>query len=188
MRNTIFIAALLPLAACDSGPEVDMKNASVQEVAEEVRQDGGLAARDGFMRAGLWSTSVELTELEAPNMPAMVRDQMRKSMARTEGHETCLTPEDAQKPKEDFFAGAGKDCRYDHYRMGDGRIDAKMRCQHQGMTQLMEMSGTYSPDHYRMTMTTRTDMPDTPMGAMTMKMNLESKRIGDCDKDQASRG
>ncbi len=177
MRTVVLIAALLPLAACDSGPDVEMENASVAEVAREMGKE---VADDSFVRPGLWSTSVTVTELEMPGMPAEVRESMRKSMTRAQGHESCLTPEQAKRPNEDFFAGAGKACRYDHFKMGDGKIDAKMRCQHEGVTQQMEMAGTYSPDSYTMNMTTRTDMPDTPMGAMTMKMTVESKRVGEC--------
>lgn len=183
---TIFFAGLL--TACDSGPEVDIENASAEEVARQVSAEGGAGARASVMRPGLWSTSFELTSLEAPNMPAMVREQMQQTMVKREGHETCLSVEDARRPKEDFFTGAGKECRYDHYRMGEGKIDAKMRCEHQGVTQVMEMAGTYGPDHYRMDMTTRADMAETPMGSMTMKMKVEAKRIGECKSGNESAG
>ena len=67
--------------------------------------------------------------------------------------------------------------------MGDGKIDAKMRCSAGGGTQLMTMAGTYGPDQYQMRMTTQIDpgKAAAAIGAMTMKMQVEGKRIGDCD-------
>ena len=42
--------------------------------------------------------------------------------------------------------------------MGDGKIDAKMRCTAGGGTQLMTMAGDYAPEEYQMAMTTQMDM------------------------------
>ena len=52
-----------------------------------------------------------------------------------------------KRPKEDFFAGKNNECRYDHFTMGGGKIDAAMHCggKH-GESQVMQMAGTYSPD------------------------------------------
>ena len=47
---------------------------------------------------------------------------------RAEAHRSCLTPEEAKRPKEDFFAGAAKNCRYERFDMGSGKIDAVMKC------------------------------------------------------------
>lgn len=188
MKLLLLTLPLALLAGCDSGPEVDVTNASVEEVANQVRAaDGGTSNGDGFIRAGLWSTKVTLAEFDMPDMPAQVREQMQARMTRVQDHQTCLSADEVRKPKEDFFAGANKSCRYDHFRMGDGKIDARMRCAADGMSQQMEMSGTYSPDSYRMSMTTRAQAEASPMGPMTMKMNVESTRIGDCAKEQAGK-
>ena len=185
MRKLALILPLAMLAGCDSSPEVDARNASVEEVAEQVRESGV----DGqWVRPGLWSTTVTLAEVDMPGMPAEVRDRMRETM-RAQSHEACLTEAEAKKPSEDFFAGANRNCRYDHFRMDDGKLDARMSCQAEGMTQQMEMSGTYRPDSYTVSMTTRAEGPATAgMGAMTMKMNVESKRVGDCPEGQATAG
>ena len=56
-----------------------------------------------------------------------------------------------KRPKEDFFAGKNNDCRYDHFTMGGGKIDAAMHCGGKdGESQVMQMAGTYSPDSYQM--------------------------------------
>ena len=189
MKTLVLTLPLALLAACDSGPDVDMTNASVAEVANQVREsDSGLTAGDGFIRAGLWSTKVTLAEVDIPGMPPEFKQRMAETMSRTGETRTCLSAADVKKPKEDFFAGDARNCRYDHFRMGGGKIDARMRCQAEGMSQLMEMSGSYSPDSYKMSMTTRAEGPQTEqVGAMTMKMNVESTRVGDCTPEQADK-
>ena len=95
-------------------------------------------------------------------------------------HEVCLTPEQAKSPKEDFFSGADKNCRYEHFNWGGGKIDLKLNCKHPNATQTMAMVGSYSPEAYTMTMTA-TNVGGGPAGEMTMKMKVDAKRIGDCD-------
>jgi hypothetical protein len=177
----ILLMSVLPLAACNSSPTVDAKNASVAEVAEKVEKAGGT---DQFLRPGKWLTKATLEELSAPGMPAGIADNMKAMMAKKAGTEQCMKESDARKPNADFFAG-NKNCRYDHFKMGGGVIDAKMRCSAGGGTQVMTMSGDYAPEEYHMAMTTEMDRgasgPAGAMGSMTMKMRVEGKRIGECD-------
>ena len=180
---------LLPVAllfACDSGPEVDVRNASVEQVANEVRDQGGFADGETFVRPGKWRASVEVSEFDIPGMPADMAQQMKSRMVAPPQVDTCLKPEDVKRPGEDFFA-AQENCRYDHFRMGGGKMDAKMACRHEGITQQMEMSGTYGPDNYRMTTSMKTDPGRAAMGAMTMKMTVESRRMGECDGTEQQR-
>ena len=62
----ILIACALPLAACNKGPQVNEKNASVAEVAKKVREAGG---EESFIRAGLWESKVTIEKFEMPGMP-----------------------------------------------------------------------------------------------------------------------
>ena len=44
-------------------------------------------------------------------------------------YDYCLTPEQAKRPQGKFFnEQAANNCRYDHFTMGGGKIDAAMRC------------------------------------------------------------
>ena len=182
------LAPLGLLSACDSSPTVEAKNASVAEVAEKVRDAGG----DDLLRAGKWQTKAVLEELEAPGMPAGIADHMKTMMDKKPGTTSCITEADARKPKADFFGGENKNCSYDHFKMGDGKIDAKMRCSAGGQSQLMTMVGDYSPDQYQMRMTTEMDRAAGAaagaMSSLTMKMRVEGKRIGDCDTKTAAEG
>lgn len=177
----ILLMSALPLAACNSSPSVEAKNATVAEVAAKVEKAGGT---DSFLRPGKWLTKATLEELSAPGMPPGIADNMKATMAKKAGTEQCMTQDDVKKPNADFFAG-NKNCRYDHFKMGGGVIDAKMRCTAGGGTQVMTMAGDYKPDEYHMAMTTEMDRgasgPAGAMGSMTMKMRVEGKRVGECD-------
>ena len=58
-RVIILLGLALPLAACGS-PAVDEENASVEEVAEKVREASN---EEGLLRAGKWQTSVSIEKI-----------------------------------------------------------------------------------------------------------------------------
>ena len=91
--------------------------------------------------------------------------------------------EQARHPREDFFTGAEKNCRYDHLKWGGGKIDVKLLCKEDQATQTMELSGNYEPDSYQMAMTAMTE-GGTPAQAITMKMEVAAERIGECPAKQ----
>lgn len=181
MKHSILFACAALLAGCSTEPEVSARNATVEEVADKVRDAGG---GESFLRAGKWVTKATIEEMSAPGMPQGVADEMIAAMAKKPGTESCMTEADVKKPRGDFFGG-NKNCRYDHFNMDGGQIDARMRCTGGGGTQVMTMAGDYKPDEYHMRMTTETERPaGAPAGAMgsiTMKMRVEGKRIGECD-------
>ena len=186
MTKAIILLPLLLLAACDSGPSVTATNASIEEVATKVSDAGGV---DQYIRPGKWLSKVTLEELSAPGMPPEIANDMKLTMASKPGTEQCMTKDDVRKPN---FTGTQSDnCRYDHFKMGGGKIDAKMHCTAGGATQRMTMAGDYGPDAYQLAMTTQMEMPKAAaaagMGSMTMKMRVEGKRIGDCDAGTAAK-
>ena len=178
----VALALSLPLAACGSEPEVSATNASVEDVAEQVADAGG---GDSLVRPGKWQSRVRIEEFKLPGAPPEAASAMRNMHERAQVYESCLTPEDARRPKEDFFAGANKNCRYHHFNMGDGKIDALMNCTGEGMSQTMTMQGTYSPEAYQMQMSMKAQAGSGPPGGMTMTMRVEAKRIGECDPKAA---
>jgi hypothetical protein len=185
MRATILIVAATALAACNSEPEVDARNASVAEVAEKVRKSG---AGEGFVRAGLWESKITVEQLDMPGMPPEMASQMKQMMAQNQpkAFKSCLTPEDVKKPDEDFFAGQNKGCRYDRFTMGNGKIDAVMRCGGDQATQVMQMAGTYSPDAYQMQMSNKVEAAAKgAQGSMAMRVRVDAKRVGECTGKEA---
>lgn len=175
-------APFLILAACNSEPEVSVRNASVEEVANQVAEATG--DEGNFIRPGKWSSTMTIEELAAPGMPPEFAERMKSTMGAGQSAESCLTEEDAKKPNEDFFAGKNNQCRYEYFKMGDGKIDARMNCSQGAATQVMEMNGSYSPDTYRMRMSTTTEGASRT-GGMTMKMRIDAKRIGECTRTAA---
>ncbi|HVM22986.1 MAG TPA: DUF3617 domain-containing protein [Sphingomicrobium sp.] len=184
MRKSIVLASCLALvAACNQSPQVDEKDASVAEVAEKVREAG---ADQSMVRPGLWQSKVTIEQLDMPGLPADMAQRMKTMMAEKQEHgfESCLTAEDVKRPKEDFFAGKNKECRYDHFKMGGGKIDAKMRCGDKDGASVMEMAGTYSPESYAMQTSMKVGTGGDAAGGMTMRMRVEAHRVGECSAKQ----
>ena len=186
MKSAAFlIACTLPLAACNKGPQVHEKDASVAEVAEKVRAASG---GESFIRPGLWESKVTVEKFDMPGMPPEMTQRMKSMMAEHQEHssQNCLTAEDVKRPKEDFFAGKNNECRYDHFTMGGGKIDAAMHCggKH-GESQIMQMAGTYSPETYQMQTSMKMEGGSTPQGAMAMTMRIEANRVGECKPGQS---
>jgi len=98
---------------------------------------------------------------------------------------TCLTEADIKKPHENFFAGRSKNCRYDHFTMSGGTIDAKMSCAagERGASMSMTINGTYSAENYEATMT-MDSAGGGRMSGMKMKSRTESHRVGECKGDE----
>jgi hypothetical protein len=182
MRHAPFVLTVAAmLCACGSDNSVDLENASANEVAQELRKAD---TKEGFVNPGKWKQTVKLIEMTSPGMPAEMAEAMKQATGQTQVNETCLTAEQASRPREDFFTGAGKNCRYDHFKWGDGKIDLKLNCTEEQGVQTMELAGTYKPDSYQMAMTAH--MKGMPAGqTMTMKMQVDAERIGECTAKQS---
>jgi len=151
----------------------------VEEVANELA-DAGARRNGSFIRAGQWRSTITFEEMSAPGMPPAAAEQMARMTGPSQTFESCLTEEEAARPSEEFFAGRDRQCRYDHFRMGGGRIDSRMRCDQGGASQVMELEGTYSPDSYDMRMTTSIEGASGAAGEMRMRMRVEARRVGEC--------
>jgi len=187
--SLVLLACTAALAACNKGPEVDVKNASVGEVAEKVRE----AAGDGnLISPGRWETKVSVLDIDMPGMPPQFAARMKESIGKVQGGNlaTCLTEADVKKPKGDFFARGAKNCRYDHFTMSGGKIDAAMSCTNPGpggtpTTMAMTVVGSYSSDSYEADMTM--NATGGPQGGMKMRSHTESHRVGECKGDEMNR-
>ena len=179
MKQLACVAAtVLCLSACNKGPEVSLKNATGNQVAQAVNRSGVMNGGQ-MVEPGLWESKVTIQEMNMPGVPAQYLDKMKQSMAehRNQTSKHCITPADVKRPKEDFF-GADKSCKYDHFTMGGGKIDVAMVCHEQESTNTMNVKGSYTPTSYSV---------DTSMtgsggeeGGMTMKMHVDSNRVGEC--------
>lgn len=179
----LLLLAPLALSACNSGPSVEATNASAKEVAEKIAASGGAIS----LSPGRWEGKVTITEMEIPGLPPEAAAKMKEGLAKGEVITSCLTPEQAKKPSAEFFARDNKDCRYDHFSMANGRIDARMQCKSGGSTVDATMAGQFSSDSYQMTMTSKSaGAADQPMSAHKMTMKIDSRRTGECKGDEKS--
>ena len=177
-RAAVLIACALPLAACDNSPQVSANNATAAEVAQKVRE---AADEQSFVAPGQWQSKVTIEEFDVPGMPPEMAQRMKATMAQFQerSFESCLTKEEVKRPKEDFFAGDNKNCRYDRFDMANGKIDAVMKCAGGGATQTMTMTGAYTPDTYQMQMAMQAE-GDGASAGMRMKMRVDARRAGEC--------
>lgn len=180
IRTTCLIGCAVFAAGCDRG--VELKNASVEQVAESMRKEG---EKDRFIDPGRWQQSMSLVSIEAPGMPAEAKAAMQQAMSKAQVHEVCLTPEQAKSPREDFFAGKDQNCRYEHFKWGGGKIDLKLQCSHPNAKQTMALAGNYGPRSYSMTMAV-TNQGSSPAEQMSMKMKVDAKHMGPCTEKKAS--
>ena len=130
MNRRLLIASFVLLAGCGSNT-VEMENASAGDVAKEMGKTDVV-----FVNPGKWQQTASLLEMNVPGMPPQVAEAMKRAVGTSQVHETCLTPEQAKHPKEDFFSGAEKNCRYEHFKWGDGKIDLKAPPRRTAVTRL----------------------------------------------------
>lgn len=173
------IIPLLALAACGDSDKVEMKNATVSDVAREM----GKKAEERFIDPGSWEQKITLVSVDAPGMPPEAKTMMGKAFGEAQVHNVCLTDAEAKSPREDFFSGADKNCRYEHFNWGGGKIDLKLDCQHPNAHQVMELTGTYKPRSYEMAMT-MTNQGKGLEEQMVMKMRVDARRVGACTPEQ----
>lgn len=180
MRYAVRLVVSAALLAGCNKPQVHETNASVEQVANAVSRSG--VANDLYLQAGEWQVTGTVEEMNIPGLPPQAQAQMKKVMgaAQTTNYHYCLTAEEAKKPRGKFFSGKdANNCRYDHFTMGGGKIDAAMSCHGQGPGNMnMAVTGTYSPDSYSTHVSM--NMQGTPGGNMTMKVRSEAKRVGEC--------
>ena len=182
MRYSLVVVGIAALAACSRSPEIDARNASVEEVAEKVRDAGNA----NLFKPGKWQTRVTVKDMTIPGMPPSMQAQMKEVLAQRQNvvSESCLTAEEAGRPGGEFFTGKESgNCRYDRFTMSGGKVDAVMRCQSgQSGSMVMTLDGTYTPTESTANVDMEVSGPD---GAMKIRAVTENRRIGDCTGKEA---
>ncbi len=181
----LLATAALGIAACDTGPEVDLTNATPAEVAKAMKDSG---ATRSMVRPGKWSSSVSILEMNSPGMPPEMQAQMKQQLGQPRTVEACLTADQVDNP-ERMIGNIPATCKYDRYTMGNGKMNGTMRCEQNGMVQQMTVAGTYSDDQYSLVIDNKSTASQAavagqPAANMSMKMKVDSRRIGECDAKQ----
>ena len=96
MKHAVCVAAsILCLTACNKGPEVDLHNASGNQVSHAVQQSGMMTS-DSMVEPGLWQSKATVLDMNIPGMPAQYAAKMKQEIAehRNESSKHCIKPED----------------------------------------------------------------------------------------------
>jgi predicted small lipoprotein YifL len=177
MKQLIWLAPLA-LAACGQKGEVDLKKASVTEVADKMRESGVAATS---LKPGMWEATVKLDSIAAPGMPE-VQQQMQANAGQARTITECLTAETAKKPFDRFIVGVADDCSYEHFTMGGGRIDNKLVCSNAQSQRTIATQGTYDKERYSLKINSETT--GGPIPKTVMAMSLDARRTGACPATQ----
>lgn len=177
------------VAACGGSKDVNLTNASVEDVAKASKEAQKLDP-------GQWSTTVEIVSVDVEGMPekdkAVAQAMFQRMVGQKNTMQHCVTPEEAEKAPTEMLAG-GKmgDCTFDKYALNGGKLDAAMHCaapQGQQGKMAMTMSGTFGAQAYelqsKMTMEGATGAPGG-QGKMVITAKNSAKRVGDCKKEDA---
>ena len=176
--------ALAALAGCNKQPGVDRKNARPKEVASAMAKSGGPAE---FIHPGEWVSTSTVEEAVMPGMSPQMAERMKQSMHATSTHKSCITEAEVKKPNAGFFGGDQEGCTYDRFTMANGAMDVKMTCKGGGGGAMsMAIAGKYSAEHYTARMTMTGSGPGPAGQGMTMKANIDAKRVGECSKAEAA--
>ena len=179
----LILMPMFALAACGGGGQtVKGENASIEEVAK--------ATQDAVkMQPGQWQTQIKFVSVDMPGLPKAQADMMGQQMAKASENvvETCVTPEMVNKPPSEMFGGkAGGGCVYDSYELANGKLNAVMTCKPQGAGELKATTtGTIGSTSYELNSeTAMSGAPGMPGGKMTMKTQINGKRVGECTAPQ----
>lgn len=176
---TLPIIALgaLALSACgDRGDTVKAENESVESVARKVQ------AANIRPLPGRWETQLKMDKLEIAGMPPEMQGMMKQQFDKLQTSVSCLTKEDVERADGEMFKPESQSgCTYRKFSMGDGKIEADMTCEGDGMAQKMTMAGTYSQQAYAMQINADGNVQGQPM---SMAMSVNAKRVGECDGNE----
>jgi len=176
--HTLPLIAAILLAAC-GGNDADADGDGAL-TGEEVAAAAGDMVQP---RPGQYRTTLELLEFEAPGVPDSAKEQMENAFASglAEGNTFCMTEEDAAKngPRQMVENLAESDCEMKTFEVSGNSVVAEMQCGGtQGASNTVKMEGEMTAESSTMTMDMSQAMAG--MGAMNMKMRVNSQRIGDC--------
>lgn len=179
-RNAATLVAIALLAACKpaGGDDVALENVSLAEASAQARNANKL-------QSGQWESQTRILSVEVPGAPKELADALGKSVsAKVNTLSDCLTPEEAEKPAADMFAGSpAGECRYEKFAMVGGRMDSTMVCKspNQPGEVRMTMAGDYTPTGFAFDMTMNMPAAAIPGGkGMVMRARTEGRRTGEC--------
>jgi len=173
-RGSLALAAVLALAACNkSGDKAPANGQSAEGGSPQAAMASGPA-----LNPGQWQSSIKVTRMDlGGDLPPQAKAAIAKSMGVEQTSSTCLTPEEAAKPRGGFI-NRDPNCTYEGFSMADGKISGTASCKREGMVQTMTMSGSFGSDDYEVHVDSKAKGP----GGMDMNtsMTIKAHRTGPC--------
>ena len=175
MRSLIVLplVAAIAVSGCKKEPAGPKTVDQVkQEVAQMVKP-----------RPGLYSSSVKMINFEVPGMPPAQAERLKGMFSQTaQARQFCLTPAESEKGYREMTRKLAQgNCTYDKFEAAGGTLDAQLTCQTaKGMTAVIAMKGTMTPEGSQMHMKMDQSMAAMPGKGVKMEMDVSSTRVGDC--------
>lgn len=176
--QTLPLVAAILLGACGGGDADTNADGALTTEEVAVEAQGMVQPRPGQYR-----TTLELLEFDAPGVPDDAKAKMQEAFASglSEGNTFCMTEAQAAQngPRQMVENLAEAKCDMKAFNVSGNSVVAEMQCPGQGgKSNTIKMEGDMTADSSVMTMDMTQDMPGT--GALTMKMRVNSERIGEC--------
>jgi hypothetical protein len=181
------------LGSCGSGsekaaPDADESAAGANRPAAATNPSatGGDAVS---LRAGAWVAEVSLVSVDSPDIAPEAFDALKADlMATYSGHDSCLKPDQIDRPPQQFFSGSAEGCVYDRLQLANGEIGAAMTCQPlpadgagggDPRTHRIEFRGTYTTDSYSLQSEQVVENADRSR-RISFVLSTQGRRVGDC--------
>lgn len=177
--HTAPLAAAILLAAC--GGDADTNNDGALSGDEVAAEAAGVIQP----QPGLYRTSFELVEFNAPGVSDAVKQQLQARMGGAaevaKPITYCLTPEQAAAngPQEMAKRMAEGNCTVARFDVSGNNISTEMQCTGGGAgpTRVV-MDGQMTATGSTMTQTAEMELPG--VGKIQTKTRIASERVGDC--------
>ena len=182
MRATMGTALALTalLAACSDKPGDKAGEIAATDAMSKAEVKAQVAKVQ--LKPGQWEGRFTVQDIDMPQAPADVKDQMKRVMSQT-SLRYCVTPEQAANPSGEMFAAQeNKNCAYRDFSAEGGKVTGQVSCKSEGGVMTAAMSGSYAPESYAMDLDMK--MEGGP-NAMAMTARSEGKWIGpECASDK----
>ena len=132
------------------------------------------------MKAGLWETKFEFTEINLPTLDKSQKQQIMDEVAKGSSSRSCLSAEEAKKPGADFFGGDGAEkCVSKAFDVSGQSVKMALTCGMDGMGSVdMQLAGVMGETEFNYQ--SEVDLRLPMVGKVRMKGNAVGKHIGEC--------
>lgn len=126
---------------------------------------------------GLWEETLVFA-LDSVNGSEQMAQHMASALPNPQPQRACYTDADLAQPQTLFLAGAEQACRFNHFTMNGGRIEAAGECSDgHGQTMKVSGTGTYTAAGYDFSFT---GTGQTGNLALAFRGRDSGRRIGAC--------